>query len=143
MSLLARLETDLLAAIKEGDATKRDRLRLLKNALQVAEKERNGLDEAGEVEIMRRELKRRQEAAVAYGEDSDQAKNELAEAELINSYLPSLMSEQQLTEIIDGYLAEKPASATEFGRAMGELKILLNGQADMGAAAQILKSKLS
>src|SRR5215208_2859344 len=98
MPALDTVKTDMTTAMKAGDRKRTQALRLVLSELQKAEKE-GGADE---VAVLRRERKRRDDAAQAY-RDADRA--ELAEQEeyeagVINEYLPAELSDEELGAIV-------------------------------------------
>ena len=94
MSVLDQVQDDVKAALKAGDRERVHALRLIADALQKAEK-----DDGGDpVEVLQRERKRRLEAAEAYrdGGRTDAAEAEEREAEVIASYMPEQLSDEEL-----------------------------------------------
>src|SRR5271169_6086033 len=99
MAILDEVKTDLKGAMRAGEKDKVGALRLVLSELQKAAKE--GSED--ELTVLRRERKRRLEAARAYREAGrdDLAGGEEAEEELISGYLPSELSEDELRAIVD------------------------------------------
>ena len=110
MSLLESVQHDVASALKAGDRERVHALRLIANELQRAVKE-NGT--ADELEVLQRERKRRLEAADAYreGDRPDRAAAEQREAEIIESYMPEQLSDEELGAIVGDALAETGASS--------------------------------
>ena len=104
MSLLDQVQDDVKTAMKAGERERVHALRLIADALQKAEKD-NGADP---VEVLQRERKRRLEAAEAYrdGGRADAAEAEEREAEIIASYLPEQISDEELRAIVGDAVAE-------------------------------------
>ncbi|MGD1058196.1 MAG: GatB/YqeY domain-containing protein, partial [Solirubrobacteraceae bacterium] len=94
MAIIEQIKVDVQAAMRAGEKERVGALRLLLSELQKAAKE--GADD--ELTVLRRERKRRLEAARAYGEAGreDLQRGEQAEAEMIDSYLPAELSEDEL-----------------------------------------------
>ena len=116
-------------------------LRLIVNELQKAAKD-GGADE---VEVLQRERKRRLEAAEAYHEGGrdEAAASEEREAELIASYLPAQISDEELSAIVGDALAESGAtSASEMGRVMALVMPQVKGRADGKRVSSAVKEKL-
>src|SRR4030081_3937473 len=99
MAIVEEIKTDLEGAMRAGEKERVGALRLVLSELQKAAKE--GTDD--ELAVLRRERKRRLEAAGAYQEAGreDLASGEQAEAELIGSYLPAELSDQELRAIVE------------------------------------------
>src|SRR5918998_1856382 len=98
MSLLNQVQDDVKTALKAGDRERVHALRLIVDALQKAEKDNGG----DPVEVLQRERKRRLEAAEAYADAGrgDAAEAEQREADLIASYLPEQLSDEELNAIV-------------------------------------------
>ena len=117
-------------------------LRLIASELQKAEKDQSG----DEVQVLQRERKRRLEAAEAYrdGGRDQQAESEEREAEIIASYMPEQLSDEQLEAIVGDAVAESGASsAKELGRVMALVMPKVKGQADGSRVSAAVKEKLS
>ncbi len=109
MAILDTVKADLQGAMRAGDKERVGALRLVLSELQKAAKE--GSDD--ELAVLRRERKRRLEAAQAYREAGreDLADGEESEAKLIGSYLPAELSEEELTEIVERAVRESGAES--------------------------------
>ena len=117
-------------------------LRLVVSELQKAAKE----DGAGEVEVLQRERKRRLEAAEAYrdGGRADLAESEEREAELIASYMPEQLSDEELQAIVGDAVAESGAtSPKEMGKVMAAVMPQVKGRADGKRVSAAVKEKLT
>jgi uncharacterized protein len=104
-------------------------LRLIASELQKARKEQAG----DEVQVLQRERKRRLEAAEAYrdGGRPDQAESEEREAEIIASYMPQQLSDEELAAIVGDAVAESGASSPqEMGKVMALVMPKVKGRAD-------------
>src|SRR5580700_5321290 len=118
MAILDTVKGDLQGAMRAGEKERVSALRLVLSELQKAAKE--GSED--ELQVLRRERKRRLEAAKAYREGGreDLAEGEEAEAQLIGGYLPAELSEEELTKIVERAVRESGAeSVRDMGRAMG------------------------
>ncbi|MBA3370668.1 MAG: GatB/YqeY domain-containing protein, partial [Thermoleophilaceae bacterium] len=123
MSILAQVQADAVVALRSGDRRRAQALRLVASELQKASKEAaaGGIDAADELAVLRRERKRRIEAAEAYADAGrdDLAGSERSEAELIEAYLPAELSDAELEALVGDALAESGASSPkEMGRVM-------------------------
>ena len=128
--------------MKAGDHERVGALRLLTNALQQEMKEGGG----DEVAVLRRERKRRLEAADAYREagSADRAASEEAEAELITYYLPAELSDEELAEIVEAAIAESGAEGpAEMGKAMGAAMPKVDGRADGKRVSALVRERLA
>jgi uncharacterized protein len=142
MSLLDRVQDDVKSALKAGDRERVHALRLMADALQKAEK-----DDGGDpVEVLQRERKRRLEAAEAYREGgrTERADAEQREADLIASYLPEQLSDEELKAIVGDAVAESGASSPqEMGKVMGLVMPQVKGRADGKRVSAAVKEMLT
>lgn len=139
---LERVQADIKAAMKAGDRDRVGALRLIADALQKDAKA--GGDD--EVAVLRRERKRRLEAAEAYrsGGDDERAAREEAEAELISGYLPAELSDSELAAIADDAIAQSGAKAMgDMGRAMGIAMGKVAGRAEGGRVSAAVRERLA
>jgi len=142
MSILEQVQADTREAMKAGERDRVAALRMLADALQ------KDLKEGGEDEIavLRRERKRRLEAADAYrdGGSAERADAERAEAELIDAYLPAEMSDEELGALVDAAISESGASGPEeMGKAMGLVMGRVAGRADGKRVSALVKERLA
>ena len=141
MSLLSQIQDDVKGAMKAGERERVHALRLIVNELQKAAKENGG----DEVEVLQRERKRRLEAAEAYrdGGAADRAEAEEREAELIGSYMPEQVSDEELSAIVGDAVAESGASSPkEMGKVMALVMPQLKGRADGKRVSDAVKERL-
>jgi uncharacterized protein len=130
MSVLSQVQDDVKTALKAGDRERVHALRLIADALQKAEKDNGGEP----TEVLQRERKRRLEAAEA----------EEREAEVISSYLPEQMSDDELREIVGNAVAESGASSPqEMGKVMGLVMPHVKGRADGKRVSATVKEMLT
>jgi uncharacterized protein len=142
MSLLGQIQDDVKDAMKAGERERVHALRLIVNELQKAAKE-NGADE---VEVLQRERKRRLEAAEAYrdGGAADRAEAEEREAEIIGSYMPEQISDEELHAIVGDAVAESGAtSPKEMGQVMALVMPKVKGRAEGKRVSAVVKEKLT
>jgi uncharacterized protein YqeY len=147
MSLIARLESELTAAIKERDNERRDALRLILSSLRSAEKElQRPLHDDEELQVLQRERKRRLESAEAFraAGREEQALAEEAELAVLEEFMPEQLSEEELEGIVDDAIAEVGAtSMRDLGRVMADVMPQIAGRADGSAVSQIVREKLA
>ncbi len=141
MAIHETVKEDLKDAMRAGERERVGALRLVLSELQKAAKE--GSDD--ELAVLRRERKRRLEAAKAYREAGreDLADGEEAEARLIGGYLPAELSEEELREIVERAVRESGAQTVkDMGRAMGTAMAAVEGRADGGRVSSLVKAAL-
>jgi uncharacterized protein YqeY len=142
VSVLEQVQHDVNSALKAGEKERVHALRLIVNELQRAAKENGGDD----VDILQRERKRRLEAAEAYREGgrSDLADAEELEAEIISSYLPEQLADEELHAIVGDAVAESGASSPqEMGKVMALVMPKVKGRADGKRVSAAVKEKLT
>jgi hypothetical protein len=142
MSLLEQVQDDVRSALKAGDRERVHALRLIADALQKAEKDNGG----DALEVLQRERKRRLEAAEAYrdGGRPEAAEAEEREAEVIASYMPEQLSDQELGEIVGNAVAESGASSPqEMGKVMALVMPHVKGRADGKRVSAAVKEMLT
>ena len=147
MSLIARLEEELTAAMKERDVVRRDALRLILNALRSAEKElQRPLHDEEELQVLQRERKRRHEAIEAYESAvrAEQAAIEQRELAVLEEFMPEPLDEDELERIVDDAIAENGAtSLRDLGRVMADVMPQVAGRADGSYVSQLVREKLA
>jgi uncharacterized protein YqeY len=147
MTLIARLEDELTAAMKERDTARRDALRLILSSLRSAEKElQRPLHEDEELQVLQRERKRRVESIEAFeaaGREEQAAKEE-AELDVLEEFMPEPLGEEDLERIVDDAIAEVGAtSMRDLGRVMADVMPQIAGRADGSAVSQLVREKLA
>jgi uncharacterized protein len=141
MAILEEIKADLNDAMRAGEKQRVGALRLVLSELQKAAKEGSG----DELSVLRRERKRRMEAARAYREAGrqDLAGGEEAEGELISAYLPAELSEDELKAIVEQAVRDSGAtSAKDMGRAMKEAMARVDGRADGNRVSGLVRASL-
>jgi uncharacterized protein YqeY len=141
MAVVDEIKADLQDAMRAGEKERVGALRLVLSELQKAAKE--GSDD--ELAVLRRERKRRLEAARAYREGGreDLAETEEAEGKLIAGYLPAELSDAELKGIVEQAVRDSGAqSAKDMGRAMGKAMAAVDGRADGGRVSGLVKAAL-
>jgi uncharacterized protein YqeY len=142
VSILEQVQADIRAAMKSGERERVGALRLVANALQLEAKAGND----DEVAVLRRERKRRFEAAQSYrdGGRADRAEAEETEAALIEAYLPAELSEEELADLVDAAIAEaRAAGPGDTGRVMGAVMPKIDGRADGKRVSQAVRDRLA
>ena len=146
MSVRDRIQDDTKTAMKQRDRTRVGALRMLGAALKNAEIEAGRpLTEQEEQTILRRQLKQRDESAEAFQKAGreEQAASEAAEAEIVRTYLPQLLSPAELEEIADRAINETGAtSIRDMGSVMGRAMELAEGRADGRQLAALVRNRL-
>lgn len=142
MSVLEQVRTDITTAMKAGEKQRVGALRLVLSELQKAVKD----GDSDELAVLRRERKRRLEAAAQFrgGGRPELAEQEESEATLITAYLPAELDEQQLSAIVDAAIAETGASdVKDMGQVMKIVIANAGGRADGKRASALVRKALT
>jgi uncharacterized protein len=141
MAIAEQIKADLQGAMRAGEKAKVGALRLVLSELQKAAKE--GADD--ELAVLRRERKRRLEAASAYRDAGreDLAGGEETEGELIATYLPAELPDAELAAIVEQAVRESGAeSAKDMGAAMKSAMAAVDGRADGKRVSGLVRAAL-
>jgi len=135
------------AALKAGDKERVGALRMIVCELQKEAKQaRVELDEASELSVLRRELKRRQESIEAFraGGREDLAVHEEYAARIIEGLLPKQMDEVELSTLVDRAIAETGVSSVrDMGKVMAWVMAKGGVRVDGRLASRLVKEHLS
>ena len=147
MSLNDRLRDDLTAAMRSGDALRRDTLRMVQSAAYSVEKEkRRPLTDEELVAVLGREVKTRRESVEAFraGGREDLAAKEEAEIAILVPYLPEQLSEDEVRDLVTEAIAATGAtSARDMGKVMGWLSPKTRGRADGKRVSELVAQALA
>ncbi len=146
MELKKQLQTDMTTAMREGDLEKRDALRMLLAAIkQVEIDERVALDDAGVQTVLNKQAKQRRESIADYEKAgrADIAAKEQAELVLIESYLPQMMSREEIKGLAQNLITElNITNAKQMGQLMGRLMPMVKGKADGRLVNEVVRELL-
>ena len=137
---------DVKDAMRSKDKPRLATLRLITAAIKQQEvDERIELDDAQVLALLDKMCKQRRESISQFekaGRD-DLIAQEISELEIIQTYLPEQLGEDEIAALIDETMAATgAASIKDMGKVMGQLKPKLQGRADMGAVSAMIKAKL-
>ena len=146
-----QIKTKLIEAMKAKDEKATGTLRLINAAIKDkdidarAKGNMDGIDDAGVLSLLQSMIKQRRESIDMYtkGGRTDLVSAEQAEIDIIQSFLPKQMSDEEIKAAIQGIIAETGASSIkDMGKVMGALKARYAGQLDMGKASGLIKTVL-
>ena len=147
VSLTQRIQEDVKSAMRNKDKDLLGTLRQLTAAIKQKEvDERVTLDDTGVLAVLEKQVKQRKDSIEQYEKAgrSDLADKEKYELEIIQSYLPQPLSEEELNTLIDEAInASGASSMKEMGKVMAVLKPQVQGRADMGALSAKVKDRLN
>lgn len=151
MSVKDQIFSDLKIAMKAKDQDKLRVLRSLKAKLMEAEiSERKGgeasLSDQSAIQVITKAAKQRKESIDQFlkGGREDLVANEKVELEIIETYLPEMMSEDEVRKIVQEKIAASGATGPQdMGKVMGPLMGQLRGKADGSLVSQLVKEELA
>ena len=147
MGLQEILLNDMKAAMKSGDTTALDTLRMLRsqvNNARIAKGEE--LSEEEMIEVLAKDAKRRKESIEAYkqGERDDLVAQETRSLEVTASYLPEALSDDELKAVVKDVIEETGAEGMkDMGKVMGALMPRVKSRADGKLVQDMVKNSLS
>jgi len=149
MSLADKINEEFKKAMTAKDELKVSTLRMLRAGIQNLEidlrAKKKELNDESILEVVSREVKRRKESIEAFvkGLRQDLADKELKELEILLSYLPEQLSDDQIRVMVQKKIKEiGAASPAEFGKVMGPVAKETKGKADGNRVSQIVKEEL-
>jgi uncharacterized protein YqeY len=147
VSLTEQLQADMKAAMRDGDALRRDTLRMVIAAAQNAAKDKRApLTDEETLEVLGREVKKRRESIAAYeaGGRLDLAAKEQAEIDILAPYLPEPLTEDEIRALAHEAVATSGATTLkDMGRVMSALMPQVKGRADGKLVSRIVNEELA
>ena len=149
MALEAQIQKDIMEAMKAKDTIRLNAVRSIKSGILLAKTSEGGSKELADqdiIKIIQKLSKQRKEAAEQYVAAGRQelAENELAEASVLDTYLPKQLSEAEVEAKLREIIAEVGASApSDMGKVMGAATKRLAGLAEGRVISAIVKKLLS
>jgi uncharacterized protein YqeY len=147
VTLKERLQSDTTAAMRSGDALRRDVLRMASNAIYLLEKRQGKpLSDDEELQVLSREVKTRRESVEAFraAGREDLATKEESEIAVLSGFLPKALDEDELRGLIgEGIAATGAASARDLGKVMGWLAPRTRGRADGKRVSELVAQALA
>ena len=147
MGLTERLQADIKTAMRDGDAMRRDTLRMALAAAQSVEKDKRAplTNEEG-VAVISREVRKRRESIEAFEKAgrTDLADREQAEVQILSAYLPAQIDPVELRRLVVEAIAETGArSARDMGRVMQAVMPRVRGRAEGKAVSELVAGELA
>ena len=147
MTLRERIQSDITAAMRSGDALRRDTLRMAESSIYNAEKrDRREYSDDEVAAVLAREVKTRRESVEAFrkGGREDLASKEEAEIAILAAFLPEQLSEPEIAALVDEAIAATGAAGPrDLGKVMGWLAPRTRGRADGRLVSQVAGSALA
>ncbi len=146
MTLSERINNDLKEAMKSKDSFRLSVIRMVKGAMQLAKPNpRDELTDDDVITVISKQIKMRNDSIKEFeaAGRSDLVEQNKKEIEVLNTYMPKQLSEEELTEIIDKVFEEvKPTSQKDMGLIMKNISPLVKGKADMSLVNKLVKERL-
>jgi uncharacterized protein YqeY len=149
MGLQQQVTEEMKTAMKSKDTVALESLRAIKSALLLAQTEKGsgtGISEADEIKLVQKLVKQRKDSAAIFREQGreDLAGPELAQAAIIEKFLPEQLSEEEIEKVVVQAITTTGATGMpDMGRVMGIVSKELAGQADGKTISGIVRRKLS
>lgn len=149
MSLSEAVMDAMKDAMKSKDTLALQALRSIKSAILLAQTESGAkaeLSETDELKLLQKLVKQRKDSAAIFSEQgrADLAKPELAEAKVIEQFLPEQLSDEEVAKVVDMIIVQTGAnSMKDMGKVMGIASSQLTGKADGKTISTIVKQRLS
>ena len=149
MALEQQIQKDIMAAMKAHDFVRTNAVRAIKSAILLAKTTEGGkkeLEDADIVKLIQKLIKQRKEAAEQYVAAGRQelADNELAEAAILEEYVPRQLTPEEISERVREIIAQVGASSpSDMGKVMGVASKQMAGLADGRAISTIVRELLA
>ncbi|WNW01545.1 GatB/YqeY domain-containing protein [Tenacibaculum sp. HL-MS23] len=148
MSLQKQVMDKMKEAMKSKDTVALTALRALKSAFMLANTETGSdkVSEADELKIIQKQVKQRKDSAVVFSQQgrADLADPELAEAAVLEQFLPEALSEDEIEKVVNETIVKVGAEGMkDMGKVMGMVSKQLAGKADGKTISMIVKKSLA
>jgi uncharacterized protein YqeY len=146
MTLEEKINGDIKSAMLAKEAPKLEALRAIKSAILLLKTSAEGHTAESELKSLQKMVKQRRETAEVYKTQSraDLAETEEFQANIIEAYLPKMMSEDEIKTALTSIIADSGASsAAEMGKVMGLANKAFAGKADNKIVSQLVKELLN
>lgn len=147
MSLIEKLNSEVVTAMKEKNKEKLNTLRAVKGAMQL-EKINNKREENDDLllDVVNKQIKMRKDSITEFeaANRMDLVESYQKEIDILNEYMPKLLTEEELNEIIENAIAKTNATTQkDLGLVMREITPLIKNKCDMKQVTQTIKEKLN
>lgn len=145
MGIEEKINADVKASMLAKNAKRLEAVRAIKAVILLLKTSPEGLTEENATKAIQREYKKRKETYDIYIQQNraDLAEDELAQALIMEEYLPKQLSEDEIKTIIKNAITEIAAtSAADMGKVMGAANKVIAGRADGKLVSQIVKELL-
>lgn len=145
--LAERINNDLKECMKNKDSFKLSVIRMIKGAMQLEKKDpRAELTDDEMIKVISKQIKMRNDAINEFKKADRQdliSQNE-KEIEILNSYLPPKLSDEEVNKILDEVFSlVNPTSSKDMGKIMKEVSSKVAGRADMSVVSTLIRDRLN
>ncbi len=145
--LVERINNDLKECMKNKDSFKLSVIRMVKGAMQLEKKDpRAELTDEEMIKVISKQIKMRNDAINEFKKANRQdliSQNE-KEIEILNSYLPPKLSDEEVNKILDeAFSLVNPTSSKDMGKIMKEVSSRVAGRADMSVISTLIRERLN
>ncbi len=145
--LAERINNDLKECMKNKDSFKLSVIRMIKGAMQLEKKDpRAELTDDEMIKVISKQIKMRNDAINEFKKADRQdliSQNE-KEIEILNSYLPPKLSDEEVNKILDeAFSLVNPTSSKDMGKIMKEVSSKVAGRADMSVVSTLIRNRLN
>ena len=146
MTIEDQLAADLATSMKAGDADKTGVLRLIRSSMKNEQiKLGHELSDEEALKVLQREAKQRRDSIEAYTSANrpELAAVETAELEIIATYLPQPLSEDELAKVVDEVIASLGATdMSKMGAVIGAVMARVGASAEGGTVSKLVRERL-
>ena len=146
MTLEERINEDIKRAMLAHEDVKKNALRAIKSAILLAKTSKGAAEEEAEIKLLKQLVKQRQDSAAIYKEQNreDLYQEEKAQLDVIATYLPQMMSEEDIEKTLKQIIADNGfAGMKDMGKMMGMATKTFAGKADNKTVSDIVKRLLA
>jgi uncharacterized protein YqeY len=145
MGIEEKINADVKASMLAKDSKRLEAVRALKSVILLLKTSPEGLTEESAMKAIQKEYKKRKETAEIYIQQNrqDLADDEIAQAKVMEEYLPQQLSEEQIRAEVKKAIDQTGASSgADMGKVMGAVNKVIAGRADGKLVSQIVKELL-
>lgn len=145
--LAERINNDLKECMKNKDSFKLSVVRMIKGAMQLEKKDpRAELTDDEMIKVISKQIKMRNDAINEFkkADRRDLISQNEKEIEILNSYLPPKLSDEEVNKILDeAFSLVNPTSSKDMGKIMKEVSSKVAGRADMSVVSTLIRDRLN
>jgi len=147
MTLVERIQSDIVTSMKNKDSETLNVIRMVKGAIQLeAISKKKELSDDEVIAVIAKQIKMRNDSILEFekGGREDLVIQNKKEIEILNRYMPVQLTDEEIGQILDeAFNKINPTSSKDMGLIMKEVTPKLKGKADMGKVSSIIKDRLS